>query len=487
MALIKTLPMADTADRKVDSARRLKSTGKSVEVSFESLLKSGGPTLASAGVLLQQIAATGQASDTAKAVKTTATSKSATSGTVAEATESIVLNGSSKASRFEPLTCVASSGRLSVETGSAGSSSGKELTGTGRFEAQRASTVTATARATSEKVGDRDSSLKPGASQASASRSHVDIKSAQSSVKATQTASARADSESTVPESRLGSQAIRVNSLSSSAQRTADIASVTGDDTVTTAQVASTEKAARSVSIGDTLKTQASKGTDTVVDRVDGAKSGNRRVTSVQATNAEVAGTGASKAESQSARGSQAAQSVRARQDIRSTAQASGSGTQPAGGTAESASTKTQVTNATTNASASAVRSGNVEDAVISQVRLVMDGDSSKATVRLDPPNLGQLKIEVDCNSGVSIKVTASTPEALALLRNGADGLKQTLQNFGVNVDSLQLGLDSSHGGSGQDTGEAGRGTRHPAPVELEAQRAEAPLGWSSDLVDMVV
>ena len=84
-------------------------------------------------------------------------------------------------------------------------------------------------------------------------------------------------------------------------------------------------------------------------------------------------------------------------------------------------------------------------------------------TMRLDPPSLGQLKVEMRMEGGrVAVLLTAASDSARSLLGDNLGSLRQALEDRGLAVDRLVVetstrtsegsqGSRSEHRGDGQD------------------------------------
>ena len=90
-----------------------------------------------------------------------------------------------------------------------------------------------------------------------------------------------------------------------------------------------------------------------------------------------------------------------------------------------------------------------VAQAVIEQ--LLPDG--GQVTVRLDPPELGEVTIRLTISSDrVSLEAVVERPEALAILREHQDALGRLLAERGLELADVFVGLQQGHarGGNSQ-------------------------------------
>ena len=85
-------------------------------------------------------------------------------------------------------------------------------------------------------------------------------------------------------------------------------------------------------------------------------------------------------------------------------------------------------------------------------IERVTDG-GGEAVIRLDPAELGHVRIHVSTSSdGVRVEVHAERPEAVALLRNSTPDLTALLSGQGLDLTNVYVGLGGREaGGGGQD------------------------------------
>ena len=108
--------------------------------------------------------------------------------------------------------------------------------------------------------------------------------------------------------------------------------------------------------------------------------------------------------------------------------------------------------------------------------------------VRLDPPELGTLLVEVSRQGGqVHARFVASSEAALATLRDGLTGLQETLSRAGLTIDRFDLRLaeptreePTSRDGNGQSPRHGGEhpthDQRHSQEQRRESQRRDSKL-----------
>ena len=97
-----------------------------------------------------------------------------------------------------------------------------------------------------------------------------------------------------------------------------------------------------------------------------------------------------------------------------------------------------------------------VEDA-LKEVAKSKDGKT--VSIRLDPPNLGSVKIDVSIrDGGLHARVRADTPQVTAMLREHGHELQQTLRKLGIDVAEVTVSIPSSESDSRAETGGFDRG-----------------------------
>ncbi len=77
---------------------------------------------------------------------------------------------------------------------------------------------------------------------------------------------------------------------------------------------------------------------------------------------------------------------------------------------------------------------------LINQVRLNRGTRTSSATIRLDPPNMGKLKVDVRMvNDVLSVRIETAKPEARQVLQERADELLAALKEHRIEVDKFEV------------------------------------------------
>ena len=94
-------------------------------------------------------------------------------------------------------------------------------------------------------------------------------------------------------------------------------------------------------------------------------------------------------------------------------------------------------------------------------LRTVVQQKGGNITIRLNPPELGTMRIQVQIEgSAVRAQFDVSTEAVRTLLQQQISQLKESLQQHGLNVDQLQVQTTSSSNSSNEadaDSTEEGR------------------------------
>ncbi|MBC7254031.1 MAG: flagellar hook-length control protein FliK [Actinobacteria bacterium] len=123
---------------------------------------------------------------------------------------------------------------------------------------------------------------------------------------------------------------------------------------------------------------------------------------------------------------------------------------------------------------------------VAGALRTVREGEVFRARLRLHPPQLGSLEVEAEWSGALKVSLQAQSPQALAVLREGLEHLRQLLLSQGLPLQDLQLSL------KGDDRGRESGGRAAPAlPPAREAVEEGAPRrgtrGWRLGTLDLWV
>jgi len=118
-------------------------------------------------------------------------------------------------------------------------------------------------------------------------------------------------------------------------------------------------------------------------------------------------------------------------------------------------------------------------EAVLKEVARSRDGKT--ISVRLDPPNLGRVRVDVTLRDGaLHARITAETPQVNQLLRERAGDLQLTLRRMGMNVDKVTVSVAAEQGdyNAGSQSSDSRRPRSQQARDEADMQQApHAPAG----------
>ena len=120
-------------------------------------------------------------------------------------------------------------------------------------------------------------------------------------------------------------------------------------------------------------------------------------------------------------------------------------------------------------------------DRIVSAARASLAHGGLHVRLRLHPESLGEVRVEVRWEGGVlSARLEAATPAARESLESGAQGLRTALQEHGIPVERLSVGIrmdlqtrshDRSLASEAERFGEAVPGT----PSAIESQWSPEP------------
>ncbi len=113
----------------------------------------------------------------------------------------------------------------------------------------------------------------------------------------------------------------------------------------------------------------------------------------------------------------------------------------------------------TTTAAGSERKSERTEfDRLVQSIRLQVGDRRSSARLRLSPPELGRIRVDVRVNGDtIRVGLQAETAEAGALLSGRADRLRAGLAKYGIRVEQLEIVVDVAEGQSTLKPGVAER------------------------------
>ncbi|MFC1490700.1 flagellar hook-length control protein FliK, partial [Candidatus Latescibacterota bacterium] len=96
--------------------------------------------------------------------------------------------------------------------------------------------------------------------------------------------------------------------------------------------------------------------------------------------------------------------------------------------------------------------SGEIDDkkmleSIVRQARFMNQEQLSRADIKLDPPNLGKLRIElVTENSKITGRITVDSPEVKEIILNSISELRENLAQSGLKVDSFDVNVGHNNG-----------------------------------------
>jgi flagellar hook-length control protein FliK len=118
---------------------------------------------------------------------------------------------------------------------------------------------------------------------------------------------------------------------------------------------------------------------------------------------------------------------------------------------------------------------------LVQEARYAQRNGSSEMTVRLHPPELGRMKVELEMSDGkLDVRIRVENAEVRDAMRSELDGLGKTLRDAQMDVGRLEVG-DYQGGwrdGRGAPLDQEGRSWTGPGGAEA-APDALGPAGWT--------
>jgi flagellar hook-length control protein FliK len=120
-------------------------------------------------------------------------------------------------------------------------------------------------------------------------------------------------------------------------------------------------------------------------------------------------------------------------------------------------------------------------------VKAAAAGESKSFTIRLDPPELGKIQIDMDFKNKDSLKthLVVDKPETYMMLQRDAHVLERALTNLGMNLAGGSLSFELSHGGTqsgGNGSGNNGhRGGKNGLGAVEDTETTETTMNWYVD------
>lgn len=115
--------------------------------------------------------------------------------------------------------------------------------------------------------------------------------------------------------------------------------------------------------------------------------------------------------------------------------------------------------------------------------KAAQSGDTSKMTLRLDPPELGRVDVKLEFGNDKSVKalLVVEKPETLLMLQRDAGALERALQNAGLDTDSGSLNYEMAGDDYAFDMGKDGNNKNGSSGNGSNANNGEA--GEDEDLI----
>jgi flagellar hook-length control protein FliK len=138
-----------------------------------------------------------------------------------------------------------------------------------------------------------------------------------------------------------------------------------------------------------------------------------------------------------------------------------------------------------------------VPDTVVKSVRLMLSNGEKTLNVRLAPPSLGELHIQVSgSDDAITVRLVSSNPAVRDALEGQLTGLREILGKTGVSLTSISVSADagsSMQSGGGHFAGSSS-GQRYSAPDTPYSRPDPAPpprhkshFGGTSNMLDVRV
>jgi hypothetical protein len=120
-------------------------------------------------------------------------------------------------------------------------------------------------------------------------------------------------------------------------------------------------------------------------------------------------------------------------------------------------------------------------ESIVSIAHTLRPGGRSEVRIRLDPPSLGELHVQIESSDdGISVRIVAQTQEALLLLRDQRLPLADELARQNIRMDAFSTALAGDGGSRGEHRPSApfssspGDTPRHPGSLAESAARPVA-------------
>ena len=130
---------------------------------------------------------------------------------------------------------------------------------------------------------------------------------------------------------------------------------------------------------------------------------------------------------------------------------------------------------------------GEILNTIVRQAGFMLKNGQSVASIRLDPPSLGKLKLEIVTeHSRIAGKITVETKEAKDIIENRLSELRESLAQNGLKVESFDVQVGHNGGTDNwarrEDFERMGMTARDTAAGSQNASEQEAPQEESTGL-----
>lgn len=124
---------------------------------------------------------------------------------------------------------------------------------------------------------------------------------------------------------------------------------------------------------------------------------------------------------------------------------------------------------------------------IVARARNLADNETAELEIQLDPPELGQLKIQLRRVDGeVAARITVTDPAAFELLQHELQELRENLQQSDVAFSSVDVEQDQQNGQT-FDRERSGSFAREDSEPTTREAVAEQPTGSSQQTIDIRV
>jgi flagellar hook-length control protein FliK len=126
----------------------------------------------------------------------------------------------------------------------------------------------------------------------------------------------------------------------------------------------------------------------------------------------------------------------------------------------------------------------------VMQADLIANGTSQRFSMRLDPPSLGKMVIEIHRDKGgaVAVHVSAASPHTHALLEQHGQEISQALHDQGLSLSNLDLSQQQQQPGQGDSQDHSAAADFQEAARQRSSAGTSSPVSaWSSSRTDSAI